>query len=245
VVPAGVEVDGPARAERPSFSALYRAHVQQVSRWACRLAGPTIEAEDVVQEVFMIAHRQLPTFRGDSQASTWLFGITQNVVRHRRRKENVRRWLLAAVSNAGSDAPAPPARPTPVEELERREATATVYRALDGLGEKYRTVFILFELEGLTGPEIAGLLGLPAATLRVRLFRARALFADRLRVVQAEQAARAEAGRPESKPAADTRARAQRTGPRLRSALEASAASAPGANPRASDDPSDDEGRRS
>jgi RNA polymerase sigma-70 factor (ECF subfamily) len=177
----------PAARDKPTFARLYRDHVQQVARWAARLGGPALEVEDVVQEVFMIAHRQLEKFRGDSLVSTWLFSITHNVVRHRRRKENLRRFLLVAAQGESRDRPL---RPTPVEELERREATSTVYRALDGLREKYRTVFILFEIEGLSGPEIAELTGLSPATLRVRLFRARAQFAERLRGLVSERSAR-------------------------------------------------------
>jgi RNA polymerase sigma-70 factor (ECF subfamily) len=167
---------------RAAFDAFYLQHVQLVNRWAARLAGPELETEDVVQEVFMIAHRRLDSFRGAAKLSTWLFGITQNVVRHRRRKERLRRWLLGAASDARH---LEPARPTPVEDLERREATKTIYRLLDGLPDKYREVFILFEIEGLSGAEIAALAGLNLTTVRVRLHRARARFLSGLRVVTA------------------------------------------------------------
>lgn len=173
----GSAVVSSAAGERPTFASLYREHAQSVARWAARLAEPSIEPEDIVQEVFLIAHRQLDKFRGDSRPSTWLFGITQNVVRHRRRKENLRRFLLGAARDPSQEAPQ---RPTPVEELERREATSTLYRVLEGMREKYRTVFILYEIEGLSGPEVAALTGLSTATLRVRLFRARAQFLERL-----------------------------------------------------------------
>lgn len=173
----------PARAAAPRFADLYRDNVQAVARWAGRLGGPSLEMEDIVQEVFMIAHRRLPDFRGESRVSTWLFGITQNVVRHRRRKEGLRRWLSLAADDPGQS---PPPRPTPVEELERREATRIVYRALDRLREKYRTVFVLFEIEGLSGPEIAALTGLSPATLRVQLHRARAQFTAALEEIGRE-----------------------------------------------------------
>jgi RNA polymerase sigma-70 factor (ECF subfamily) len=176
-VTAGRPAEG---AQRQRFEDVYREHVQLVARWAVRLGGPIVEAEDVVQEVFMIAHRELPKFRADSRLSTWLFGITQNVVRYRRRKESVRRWFARTVPDR---LPAPVSRPTPVEDLERREATRTVYAALEGMREKYRTIFILFELDELSGAEIAALTGLPPATVRVRLFRARALFEERLRAM--------------------------------------------------------------
>ena len=173
---------GAAGAGRAAFDAFYLQHVQLVNRWAARLAGPELEVEDVVQEVFLIAHRRLDSFRGAAKLSTWLFGITQNVVRHRRRKERLRRWLLGAASDVSR---LEPPRLTPVEELERREATKTVYRLLDALPDKYREVFILFEIEGLSGAEIAALAGLNITTVRVRLHRARARFLAGLRVATA------------------------------------------------------------
>lgn len=154
---------------------LFRLHADQVARWASRLCGPGVEVDDVVQEVFMIAHRKRKEFRGDSRPSTWLYGITQNVVRHRRRNERVRRFFLGEVERDTQ-----PARPTPVEEFERREASRAVYRALDALPEKYREVFVLFEIEGLSGAEICELTGRNASTIRVHLMRAREQFFKRL-----------------------------------------------------------------
>jgi RNA polymerase sigma-70 factor (ECF subfamily) len=174
-----------AHDERAEFDAFYQQHVQLVGRWAARLAGPDLEIEDLVQEVFLIAHRRRDTFRGAAKISTWLFGITQNVVRHRRRKERVRRLLLGAVTDVGR---VTALRPTPVEELERREATKTVYHLLDDLPDKYRDIFILFEIEGLSGAEIAALTGLNVTTLRVRLHRARTRFLTRLRTVAGDDA---------------------------------------------------------
>src|SRR5437879_2718197 len=82
-------------AARPTLAALYREHAPTVARWAARLGGPWVEVEDVLQEVFVVAHRQLPSFRGDSRVSTWLFAITRNVVRQKRERERVRRVLFA------------------------------------------------------------------------------------------------------------------------------------------------------
>jgi len=67
-------------------------------------------------------------------------------------------------------------RLTPIEELERQQARAAVYRVLDRLGEKYRSLLILFELEGLSGEDIAALTGIKISTVWVRLRRARLSF---------------------------------------------------------------------
>lgn len=160
--------------EPRDLSALYREHAGAVARWAGRLGGPSIDVEDVVQDVFLTAHRLLPGFRGEAKITTWLFRITQNQVRHRRRKE---RWLRLLPGNTDSLLDRLAAKgPTPVEELERRQASQTVYRVLDGMNEKYRTAFILFEIEKLSGEEIATMLEQKVATIWVWLHRARAHF---------------------------------------------------------------------
>jgi RNA polymerase sigma-70 factor, ECF subfamily len=185
LLPADLETPQLRRApERAEFDLFYQQHVQLISRWATRLAGPGLETEDLVQEVFLIAHRRRDSFRGAAKVSTWLFGITQNVVRHRRRKERVRRLLLGAASDMGR---LEPLGPTPVEELERREATKLVYVLLDDLPDKYRDVFILFEIEGLSGAEISALTGVNLATLRVRLHRARTRFFTNLRATSGHE----------------------------------------------------------
>jgi RNA polymerase sigma-70 factor (ECF subfamily) len=171
-------------AESPpsDLEAVYRAHAAQVARWAGRLGGPSIDAEDVTQEVFLTVQRLLPGFRGDSAITTWLYRITANEVRYRRRKERLFRWL-----GLGGDAQAarmPAQGPTPVEELEQRQAAEQVYRVLDAMDDRYRSVLILFEIEKLPGDEIARLLGVKATTLRVWLHRARAEFAARLAKLQ-------------------------------------------------------------
>jgi RNA polymerase sigma-70 factor, ECF subfamily len=157
--------------------ALYAEHVHAVSRWAERLAGPTFDLEDIVHEVFFIAHRRLPKFRGDSSVTTWLFGITNNVVRHRRRKERWRRFLVGSVT-ANEDAVARVAspRPDPLRVAERHDTARTVYRLLDTLPEGDRQILILFELEELDADGVGALLAIRPANARLRLHRARARF---------------------------------------------------------------------
>lgn len=154
--------------------ALFAAHAQTVAHWARRLGGPDIEVEDIVQEVFLTAHRLLSTFRGEAKITTWLFRITQNQVRHQRRKLRFRRFLFGLSEDVAGQLASP--RLTPVELLEQRQASETVYRVLDGLGERYRTAFILFEIEQHSGEEVAALLGQKVSTIWVWLHRARAQF---------------------------------------------------------------------
>jgi RNA polymerase sigma-70 factor (ECF subfamily) len=163
---------------------VYRDYCDAVTRWAARLSGPEVETEDLVQEIFLIAHRKLASFRRDAALATWLYRITERVVSRRRRRERVRRWLMPADARAGLDAVSP--APTPFETLQRRRAVLLTYQALEALNENQRSAFILFEIEGLSGQEIADLKGVGVSTVWVWLHRARARFLDRLSKLEGE-----------------------------------------------------------
>jgi len=164
---------------RHTLDAIYHAYAPRVAGWAARLAGPSLDAEDIVHEVFLTVHKELPRFRGDSKLTTWLYGITANIVRDRRRKEQ-RRWLRHLLSYREQSTLHPGVQ-TPAEAAERQQATTVVYKALDGLRDNYRTVLILFELEGLSGEQIAELTHVNVNTVWVWLHRARAQFRAQLR----------------------------------------------------------------
>jgi RNA polymerase sigma-70 factor (ECF subfamily) len=145
-------------------------------RWAARLGGPGIDAEDVVQDVFLVAKRRLKSFDGPGNIKTWLFRTTEKIVQAARRKRRLRRWLSRSAEPAASGMSA--SRPTPAEALERDREIGEVYRILDRLPERQRRVLVLFELEGLSTQEIAELVGAQVGTVRVWLFRARARFLE-------------------------------------------------------------------
>jgi RNA polymerase sigma-70 factor (ECF subfamily) len=164
----------------PDLETLYREHAGTVARWVAHLGGPRVDVDDLVHEIFLVAGRRLPEFRSEAKVTTWLYRITERVVRGARRKQKVRRWLKHA-RRWDVEAALVPAHPTPVEELERRQARETVYGVLDRLPEKYRRVLILFEMEEMSGEEIAALTGIKLATVWVRLHRGRAQFLAELR----------------------------------------------------------------
>ena len=165
--------------EVPDLDTVYRTHAEQVTRWIAHLGGPETDVEDLVHEVFLVVQRRLPEFRGEAKLTSWLYQITLRVVKGVRRTERIRRWIRWARRSDVMRALAPTCV-TPVDELERRQAIARVYAALDRLPEKYRTLLILFEIEELSGDEIAALTSMKRATVWVRLHRGRALFLDAL-----------------------------------------------------------------
>ena len=160
-----------------SLDHLYETYEPSVERWVRRLAGPGAEVEDLVHDVFLIALRRRHEFRGEAKLSTWLFRITERVVRKRLFRRRFR-GLLNLVFRDNTIALAP-ASPTPLEELERRQQCAMLYAALDRLPEKYRTPVIMFDIDGRSAGEVANLLGIKRNAVWVRLHRARSrLFED-------------------------------------------------------------------
>ena len=186
VIPAGVLANMDVGAAPIDIATLYRSHGAAVARWAARLAGPELEPEDLVQEVFMIAQRKLSTFRGEASSARWLYRITERVVWHRRRQQrNERsRWRHFFAAGAAGAAQAPGADAPPLEAVQRQQAAALFYQALEGMNENHRAAFILFELEELSGAEIAALKGVAVATVWVWLHRARAQFLARVPAVE-------------------------------------------------------------
>jgi RNA polymerase sigma factor (sigma-70 family) len=146
-----------------------------VARWARRLGGPSIDPDDVVQDVFLVARRRLDRWEPGARITTWLFRTTEKIARRARRRQRLRELVLRVIGANGESERG--AGPTPLEQLERDETCRRVYAILDRLPERQRRVLILFELEGLSTQEIADLLGARLPTVRVWLYRARAGFA--------------------------------------------------------------------
>ena len=148
---------------------IYVQHLGKVKRWARRLAGPSADLEDLLHDIFLIALRKGFQDRGEATIDTWLFGITQRVVATKRRKLRVRQWLFGLHATEL----VPPAPRTPQHELERLQQSARLYAALNRLPEVYRTTLILYELEEMSGEEVAQLTAVPVGTVWVRLHRGR------------------------------------------------------------------------
>jgi RNA polymerase sigma-70 factor, ECF subfamily len=153
---------------------LYRAHGAQVAGWAARLLGPGADVEDVVQEVFLVVQRRLSGFRGDARVTTWLYEITFRVAQGWRRRRRLRSWL--GLDQAETSDALVSDRANPLQELEVRQATQTVYTVLEKLRERDRTILVLFEIERLSGEEIAAIERTSLNNVWSRIRRARARF---------------------------------------------------------------------
>lgn len=159
-----------------SFASLYRDQYEFVWRCAARMGVREGELEDVVQETFVIAMRRFDEFDVDAsgRASSWLFAILRNVIRNHARGERRRQARLDGYGHQPID-------------LEQRAKAGQAGRILgrrllgeflDQLDDKRRAVFVLAELEGLTGREIADALAINVNTAHARLRAARQAFSD-------------------------------------------------------------------
>jgi RNA polymerase sigma-70 factor (ECF subfamily) len=165
-LPPGIMPD----VEALDFAAVYQRWFRPVHRWIRALGGPHIEAEDLTQEVFIVVQRKLSGFDGANLAG-WLYRIAQLTVSdHRRRtwfRNLFRRAHEVELDDVASTADDLDAR------LARKRDEARLYGLLQQIKPRWREVFLLFEVGGLSGDEIADLLGIPAPTVRTYLFRAR------------------------------------------------------------------------
>lgn len=159
---------GDAIAERK----LYDAHVDRIYRLAWRMSGDETLARDFTQDTFVRAFDKLADFRGESSLSTWLHSIATSVILNGLKK--VRRIHGREI---GGDE-------LPEVTIDRREAEPDLklrlQRAIDGLPDGYRTVFVMHDVEGYTHEEIATSLGIQPGTSKAQLHRARARLRDEL-----------------------------------------------------------------
>jgi RNA polymerase sigma-70 factor (ECF subfamily) len=153
------------------FEQIYRTHHDFVWRTLRRMGVNDRDAMDARQKVFLIAHRSLSSFEGRSTVKTWLCGIALRVASDYRRSAVSRREVLVADVPLGESCQAEQLR-----RLEERERIATLDAVLSELPVDQRTVFVLFELEELSGEQIAALLDVPEGTVRSRLRLARRAF---------------------------------------------------------------------
>jgi RNA polymerase sigma-70 factor, ECF subfamily len=155
---------------------LYRDYGAAVARWATKLARSAHEAEDIVQEVFLVVHRRLGELTELRTPGPWLFRITENIVRRRWRNQ-----LRSGRSRVGMLEQAPDSVPSPLDELERRRMLQRLESALGDLAAEDRKLLYLCDVRRLPTSSVTALTGIKPQTLRVRRFRARMQIAQRLR----------------------------------------------------------------
>ena len=178
------------RGDEAAFAAVFEAHSDRVYRVAVGLLRDEVEADCVVQETFLSLIEHLGQFEGRSRLGTWLYRVSYNraIDRLRRRQPQL---PLASVDGEQEEGPLPANlstwRPGPEAWLTAAELQVELDRAIVTLPEKYRTVFTLRELEGLSTAETAEVTGMSLGAVKVVLHRARLMLRERLADVFGEQ----------------------------------------------------------
>lgn len=159
--------------DRDAFERIVLDNESALYRLALRSLRNPEDAADAVQETFLKAYTGLASFRGDSRIFVWLYRILSNVCTDilRRRRDTVS--LSPDEDGALPELEIPDTRHDPAALAERSETRAQVRAALARLPEDFQRPLLLREYAGLSYEEIAGLLGLPQATVKTRIFRAR------------------------------------------------------------------------
>lgn len=175
-------VGGAAKGSLADVRRLYSAHAPELRLALNRLGGNGVDCDDLLQEVFVVAMRKLHDLARARSERAWLYGVAVKLAAGQRRRHKLRAWLgldsTAELASAES----------PARTLEQKEASQLLQQALDSLPAAKRDVLVLFELQGLSGDEVAHALSVPVATVWTRLFHARkALSAAVLRLEARER----------------------------------------------------------
>jgi RNA polymerase sigma-70 factor (ECF subfamily) len=169
-----------------AFEELYRTHAPRLFGLACRLVGRT-DAEDLLQEIFLAAHRKLRLYKGEASLGTWLYRLGTNLCLDHLRSRGTRFAQVTDALDDDRDAPDVPAGGV-LGAIDRLD----LERALAELPAGCRTVFVLHDVEGFEHKEIAAMLGIADGTSKSQLHKARMrmrLALARTRVsMQSEQA---------------------------------------------------------
>jgi RNA polymerase sigma-70 factor (ECF subfamily) len=148
--------------DRDAFAELVRRHERRLYNLAFRMLGRAEDASDAVQDAFLSCFRRIETFRGDALFSTWMHRITVNAC-----YDSLRRRVPEPV-----DPISLPESPTG-DLADRAVAEVDVHRALQAIPAEFRAALVLHDLLDVPVDEVAGILGIPAGTVKSRLHRAR------------------------------------------------------------------------
>lgn len=168
-----------------SFSILVNQYERQIYRLSLALTKNPQDAEDVLQEVLLKAYANIGCFRGESRFYTWLVRIATNEALTKLRRRQALSWVSLDEpmdSDQPRSAPRDLAdwRDNPEESYRATELREVLSKALNRLDTKLRLVFVLRHMADLSSGDTARLLGLPVATVKTRLWRARLKLRNRL-----------------------------------------------------------------
>ena len=160
--------------EQEAFGQLIHKYQPRLFNAMVHFLRNQAEAEDVVQDAFVLALTKLESFKGNSQFYTWLYRIAHNAAISKLRKKRPTMSLNQGTGDEQSPGfSVPDDGERPGERMEKDEQIQCLMEAMERLSDEHRSILILREMEGMDYEAIAGVLQLPVGTVRSRLHRAR------------------------------------------------------------------------
>jgi RNA polymerase sigma-70 factor (ECF subfamily) len=157
------------KGELGAFEELYRTHAGRLYSLAWRMVGNPSDAEDLLQEIFLSAHRKLDTFRGDAALGTWLYRLGMNQILDYLRSRAARAGQLTDGIDDASLLADASSRRIDASAIDRVD----LERAIAQLPEGSRAAFVLHDVEGLEHREVADVLGVAVGTSKSQVHKAR------------------------------------------------------------------------
>lgn len=167
-------MSNPLGSQAISMSTLYDQYHGRIFGYTLKLVGNPAEAEDLTQETFLRAYRQLATLTNPDAVGAWLYRIATNMCYDRFRQASFRIKVVsfnefeegaAALEDSESD--------NLGKVIDQDEMSACVQRYINRLSDDYRSAILFHDLHGMTCSEIANMLGISLETVKIRLIRAR------------------------------------------------------------------------
>lgn len=163
----------------PDLSESLAAHRDAIVRYIRGIVRDEAEAEDLTQETLLRAYNKLSTLEDPARLVPWLYRIATNVTHDRFRQAAYRHRPLSLEEDSGAVGETarleivPDDSPRLDKLMEQREMSSCVKEYIEDLLDSYRAVILLHDVQGLTNPEMAEMLGVSLATVKIRLHRAR------------------------------------------------------------------------
>ncbi len=172
------------KGESTAFEVLFKKYRGMVARLVYSIVKDSALVDDVVQDVFILVHKNLPKFRQDSALKTWIYRIAVN--ESLRQTNRRKRWVLIedqhleSMANAATVVTYSPVGQSPERLVMESEQRGLIQKALDTLKSNHRIILTLYYLEDMSVQEIAEILEIPDGSVKSRLFYARENLKDAL-----------------------------------------------------------------
>lgn len=167
--------------EKELFEILLRRHNQTLYRAIRSYLKPEDTVADLMQDTYLKAYRKLETFKGNASFSTWLIRIGINEsLQYLRRNKNIKVSADPKENESRIIQLPDTLQLNPEKQMIKKETQLLIEKAIDRLPEKYRIIYVLHEVEGLSHTEIVNCLELSPENVKVRLHRARKLLKEEL-----------------------------------------------------------------